>query len=321
MGEATSRPDKVVGFHFFYPASVMRLIEVVEGDDTSAETAQAAANFAQAIRKTPIRCAEAPGFVVNRILTSAASELWRVPGGVRDRRRGARPARRRLEGRADRPVLPRRPARPRHRAARRRAPAATPTASASTSTGHARARRRRRPRREDREGLLRARRRPLTPPPRRSGRGRFTLKAFVESCLVLEEGVASIRDIDLGMMAGAGIIPPPFARADQVRARRGARAASSAPRGVGRGVRAAGDPAPAGRAGPARRQVRARASSPTRVPTRAARTARSSSNAIGQVAIAWLDRPPANSISPEVGPRRCAGVWDEVDRGRQSGRS
>ena len=76
MGEATSRPDKVVGFHFFYPASMMRLIEVVEGDDTSAETAQAAANFAQSIRKMPIRCAEAPGFVVNRILTSAVSELW-----------------------------------------------------------------------------------------------------------------------------------------------------------------------------------------------------------------------------------------------------
>jgi 3-hydroxyacyl-CoA dehydrogenase len=76
MGEVTSRPDKVVGFHFFYPASVMRLIEVVEGEDTSPETAQAAANFAQRIRKTPIRCAEGPGFVVNRILTSAVSELW-----------------------------------------------------------------------------------------------------------------------------------------------------------------------------------------------------------------------------------------------------
>ena len=77
MGEATSRPDKVVGFHFFFPASVMRLIEVIEGDDTSAETAQAAANFAQTIRKMPIRCGEAPGFVVNRILNSAASEVWR----------------------------------------------------------------------------------------------------------------------------------------------------------------------------------------------------------------------------------------------------
>ena len=77
MGEVTSRPDKVVGFHFFYPASVMRLIEVIEGDDTSPETAQAAANFAQRIRKLPIRCAEAPGFVVNRILNSSVSELWR----------------------------------------------------------------------------------------------------------------------------------------------------------------------------------------------------------------------------------------------------
>ncbi|MDX6650111.1 MAG: hypothetical protein QOJ97_2062, partial [Solirubrobacteraceae bacterium] len=41
---------------------------------------------------------------------------------------------------------------------------------------------------------------------------RFSLKAFVESCLVLEEGVATIRDIDLAMMTGFGIIPPPFAR-------------------------------------------------------------------------------------------------------------
>ena len=78
MAEATGRPDKVVGFHFFYPASVMRLIEVIEGDETSDETLQAATNFAQAIRKTAVRCGEAPGFVVNRILNSAASEVWRV---------------------------------------------------------------------------------------------------------------------------------------------------------------------------------------------------------------------------------------------------
>jgi 3-hydroxyacyl-CoA dehydrogenase len=77
MAQATRRPDKVVGFHFFYPASVMRLIEVIEGEYTSPETSQAAVNFAQAIRKTPIRCGEAPGFVVNRILNSSASELWR----------------------------------------------------------------------------------------------------------------------------------------------------------------------------------------------------------------------------------------------------
>jgi 3-hydroxyacyl-CoA dehydrogenase len=78
MAEATSRPDKVCGFHFFYPASMMRLIEVIEGDDTSDETLQSAANFAQTIRKTAVRCGEVPGFVVNRILNSAASEVWKV---------------------------------------------------------------------------------------------------------------------------------------------------------------------------------------------------------------------------------------------------
>ena len=67
----------MVGFHFFYPASTMRLVEVIEGDETAPETVQAAINFAQAIRKTPIRCAEVPGFVVNRILNSSVAELWR----------------------------------------------------------------------------------------------------------------------------------------------------------------------------------------------------------------------------------------------------
>jgi len=78
MGEATSRPARVVGFHFFYPASMMRLIEVIYGEDTSDETVQAASNFAQQIRKQAVRCGEVPGFVVNRILNSAASEIWRV---------------------------------------------------------------------------------------------------------------------------------------------------------------------------------------------------------------------------------------------------
>ncbi len=77
MAQATTRPDQVVGFHFFYPASMMRLIEVIEGEETSSETSQTAVNFAQAIRKTPIRCSEAPGFVVNRILNSSVSEVWR----------------------------------------------------------------------------------------------------------------------------------------------------------------------------------------------------------------------------------------------------
>src|SRR5215203_3942547 len=78
MGEATIRPDKVCGFHFFWPASMMRLVEVIEGEETSDETLQTAANFAQSIRKTAIRCGEVPGFVVNRVLNSGVSEVWRV---------------------------------------------------------------------------------------------------------------------------------------------------------------------------------------------------------------------------------------------------
>ncbi len=78
MAEATTRPEKVVGFHYFYPASIMRLIEVVVGDETSSDTTTAAQNFAQQIRKQPITCWETPGFVVNRILNSAVSEVWRV---------------------------------------------------------------------------------------------------------------------------------------------------------------------------------------------------------------------------------------------------
>ena len=80
IGDATNRPDKVVGFHFFWPASYMRLIEVIEGEDTSPETAQAAANFAQAIRKMPVRCDECPGFVVNRILDLHRERDLALPG-------------------------------------------------------------------------------------------------------------------------------------------------------------------------------------------------------------------------------------------------
>ncbi len=78
IGEATLRPDKVVGFHFFYPASVMPLVEVIVGEDTMPETANASYNFAQAIKKQPIVCGEVPGFVVNRILMATIGEIWRA---------------------------------------------------------------------------------------------------------------------------------------------------------------------------------------------------------------------------------------------------
>ncbi len=77
IGERTTRPDQVVGFHFFYPASVSRMIEVVAGMITSPETVTATYNFAQQIRKSPINCQDAPGFVVNRVLCASLGEMFK----------------------------------------------------------------------------------------------------------------------------------------------------------------------------------------------------------------------------------------------------
>jgi enoyl-CoA hydratase/3-hydroxyacyl-CoA dehydrogenase len=225
IGEATNRPDKVVGFHYFYPASVMPLIEVIEGDDTSPETIGVALNFAQAIKKQPIACAEVPGFVVNRILTAGMSELWR------EQESKGLSIKRIDEGIATKNVVPTGPyflvsllgldtvlhvAEHLHE-----------------SYGDERFYVPKQMQRLVAEGKLGA---------KTGGEGFYstagepnvegdaepdvdelvellTLKTFVEACLVLEEGVATHRDIDVGMMAGAGLDPrrgllPPFMKAD-----------------------------------------------------------------------------------------------------------
>ncbi len=222
MADATRRPDKVVGFHFFYPASVMPLLEIVEGEETSAETTQAAYNFAQAIRKQPITCAEVPGFVVNRILNSAVGELWRAQEeqGLSIQKIDAKVAEAQLapmgpfiltdllgldtvmhvaehlkESYGDSFYV--------HEGMRKLV-ADGKLGAKSGGDGFY----------KDGE-------------PQVEGDGEpsdelielFGLKALVEACLLLEEGVASARDIDLGMMAGAGLDPrrglfPPFMKAD-----------------------------------------------------------------------------------------------------------
>jgi enoyl-CoA hydratase/3-hydroxyacyl-CoA dehydrogenase len=68
IGEITLRPDKVVGFHWF---AGKRLVEVVEGDDTSEETVQAALSFAQSLRKTAVLTADRPGRIVKRVKAAA----------------------------------------------------------------------------------------------------------------------------------------------------------------------------------------------------------------------------------------------------------
>ncbi|MGN6171299.1 MAG: enoyl-CoA hydratase-related protein [Solirubrobacteraceae bacterium] len=144
---------------------------------------------------------------------------------------------------------------------------------------------------------------------------RFRLKALVESCLVLQEGVSSMREIDLGMMAGAGITPP-FQRADQVgleevlaaheRAseRWGERFAppvilrrlvAHGRLGVksGQGFYPYPRPDPDWQEGPIKLERR------------------------GEVAIAWLDRPPANSIAAEV-VQTLERIWAAVSESQET---
>ena len=149
MGDATLRPEKVVGFHFFYPASVMPLVEIIEGEDTDPEVVQAAYNFAQAIKKQPITCQRG-----SRLRRQPHPQLGRRrdlarPGGAGALDQEDRRSRRRRQRRADGPVLPRRPARPRHRPARRRAPPGVLRRLVLRPQGHAEARRRRQARRQD----------------------------------------------------------------------------------------------------------------------------------------------------------------------------
>jgi 3-hydroxybutyryl-CoA dehydrogenase len=74
VGNATKRPDKVIGMHFFNPAPVMALIEVIRGARTSEETYRTTMDLSRALGKTPVTVNEGPGFVVNRILIPLINE-------------------------------------------------------------------------------------------------------------------------------------------------------------------------------------------------------------------------------------------------------
>jgi enoyl-CoA hydratase/3-hydroxyacyl-CoA dehydrogenase len=225
IGEATLRPDKVVGFHYFYPASVMPLVEIVEGDETSPETVTAAFTFAQAIRKQPIACLEVPGFVVNRILMAGMSELWREQETQKlsikaiDEEIGAAG------------VVPMGPyflvnllgldtvlhvaehVTDAYGEERFYVPKGMKKLVSEGKLGA----------KSGGDGFYSP-----TGEPNLKDDGEpdvaelvelLTLKTFVEAALVLQEGVATHRDIDFGMMAGAGLDPrrglmPPFMKAD-----------------------------------------------------------------------------------------------------------
>ena len=316
IADATSRPDNVVGFHFFYPASMMRLVEVVEGADTSPETMQTATTFAQTIRKMPITCGEEPGFVVNRILNSAISEIWRFQEAnglsikaVDDAVSQAR-------------VAPMGPffltdllgldtvlhvaehlqesygsesfyVHQGMKALVEAGELGAKTGRGFYDNGQPRS-----------EGETEFDHDELTQ--------RFVLKAFVEACLLLEDGMATIRDIDLGMMAGAGLIPPPFARADQtglddmlaaLERAAGDWGEQFAPPLILRRLVAQG------RLGAKTGQGFFAYKRPDEDFEQGEAVQLETRDGY---AIAWLDRPPANSLSPQV-TAELGRIWEHVE--------
>jgi 3-hydroxybutyryl-CoA dehydrogenase len=74
LGTVSGRPDRVVGMHFMNPVPMMRLVEVVRGLDTSPSTIEVVNDVARAMDKTPIECADHPGFVSNRLLMPMINE-------------------------------------------------------------------------------------------------------------------------------------------------------------------------------------------------------------------------------------------------------
>lgn len=78
LAAATSRPDKVVGMHFFNPPQVMKLVEVVRGLQTSEETVKLVRELVAKLGKTPVICADVPGFIANRVGIIAILEAIRL---------------------------------------------------------------------------------------------------------------------------------------------------------------------------------------------------------------------------------------------------
>ena len=321
LGLATTRPEQVLGFHYFYPASIMRLVEVIEGEDTSIEAISVATNFAQTIRKVAIRCGEVPGFVVNRVLNSAVGEVWRFQ---EERGLSIQAVDQAIAAAGVAPMGPffltdllgldtvHHVAEYLHESygdrfhVHREMGELVAAGELGAKTGR---------------GFYE------NGEPRSTGStdfdaaelaDRFVLKALVECCLLLEEGVASIRDIDLGMLAGTGLNPPPFARADaagldvvlgsleRAAADWGERYApptilrrlvAQGRRGVATGQGFFPYPRPDdGQDGRVKLETRA---------------------GVG-VAIAWLDNPPANSLSPGV-VAALREAWNAVQADRRLG--
>jgi enoyl-CoA hydratase / 3-hydroxyacyl-CoA dehydrogenase len=142
---------------------------------------------------------------------------------------------------------------------------------------------------------------------------RFQLKAIVEACLVLEEGVAGVRDVDLGMMMGTGMIPGPFARADL-------RGLDDVLAALERAVEEWGEafePPLILRRLVAQSRLGAKSGQgfyPYPRPDAGYETAPIKLETRGDVAVVWLDNPPANSLAPAV-IEGLQAAWEAIQAG------
>jgi enoyl-CoA hydratase/3-hydroxyacyl-CoA dehydrogenase len=326
IAEATLRADKVCGFHFFYPASIMPLVEVIVGEDTSQETATAAFNFAQAIKKQPIVCGEVPGFVVNKILMATIGEIWRAQeeGGLSLKATDAAVAE--AKGAPMGPfflndllgldtVL--------HVAehlnesygetfyVHKGLQGLVADGKLGAKSGG--------------EGFYKDGEQNIpgdADPDAEELVALFSCRALIEACLLVEEGVCSVRDIDLGMMAGAGLDPtkgllPPFWRADvegldkvlerceQLQEKHGDRFAppvtlkrlvAQGRHGLASGQGFYAYPQPDEGEQPEKVKLETR----------------------GDVAIAWLANLPMNAVSPQV-IKDLGTIWEKVNANDEIG--
>jgi 3-hydroxybutyryl-CoA dehydrogenase len=80
LAGAAGRPDRFLGLHFFNPAHLMKLVEVIRGDDTSQETIDKANGFVARLGKTAVLCLDTPAFIVNRVARPFYGEAFRLLG-------------------------------------------------------------------------------------------------------------------------------------------------------------------------------------------------------------------------------------------------
>ncbi|RFB15412.1 3-hydroxybutyryl-CoA dehydrogenase [Bacillus sp. HNG] len=74
----SANPERIVGLHFFNPAPIMPLVEVVKGLKTASSTVETLVEFAKTIRKSPVMCKDTPGFIVNRVARPFYNEALRI---------------------------------------------------------------------------------------------------------------------------------------------------------------------------------------------------------------------------------------------------